>query len=176
MADELVKIYDENNVYSGKDLMKSVAHRDGLWHRVVHVCIYNFDGKILLQKRASCKELLPNMWDLSVAGHIEASESCEDAVIKECYEEIGIDVLKSDLDLFKVYKSYSKGGKFCNNEFFYFYFLKLDLDLDELVLQEDEVSEVGWFEVSDILDGKIDDLVQHIYWGDVCEFVENQFK
>jgi isopentenyl-diphosphate delta-isomerase len=76
MVDEMIKIYDENNNYINKNLMKSVAHRDGLWHRTSHICIYNSEGKILLQKRASCKELLPDMWDISVAGHV-GYDDCE---------------------------------------------------------------------------------------------------
>ncbi|NQZ84752.1 MAG: NUDIX domain-containing protein [Nanoarchaeales archaeon] len=173
MADELIKIYDENNTYSGKNLMKSVAHKEGLWHRTVHICIYNSKGQILLQKRAARKELLPDMWDISVAGHINSKQTELDAAICEISEEIGIDVKESDLDFFKIYKFAGTYRNIINNEFFYFYFLKLDLDTNSLVLQESEVADAQWFEPSRVLDNSIDNLVQQIYWLEIINKIKS---
>jgi len=42
----------------------------GDWHRAVHVWIYaQSTHRLLIQKRAECKESWPNLWDISAAGH-----------------------------------------------------------------------------------------------------------
>ena len=42
----------------------------GDWHRAVHVWIYaQSTHRLLIQKRAACKESWPNLWDISAAGH-----------------------------------------------------------------------------------------------------------
>jgi isopentenyl-diphosphate delta-isomerase len=173
MADEMIKIYDENNNYINKNLMKSVAHRDGLWHRTSHICIYNSEGKILLQKRASRKELLPDMWDISVAGHV-GYDDCElSAAVREISEEIGVDVRESDLEFYKIFKFSGIYNNLINNEFFYVYFIKLDLDISNLVLQVEEVAGVDWFSVDDILNNSIENLVPQIYWKEIIEQVKS---
>ena len=75
MGDELIDICDEANHLTGVQKMKSEAHKDGLWHRAVHIWLYNSKGEILLQWRAKNKLLYPEMWDISAAGHVSASEN-----------------------------------------------------------------------------------------------------
>jgi isopentenyldiphosphate isomerase len=70
MTDELIDIYDENNFSLGIKKMKSEAHRDWLWHRAVQICIYNSNYEILIQLRSKYKKIFPNLWDISVAGHV----------------------------------------------------------------------------------------------------------
>lgn len=48
-------------------------------------------GKVLLAHRHPGRRWYPNCWDL-VGGHIEVGETPEDAVRRECREELGIDV------------------------------------------------------------------------------------
>ncbi|NTW30866.1 MAG: hypothetical protein HGA33_06295, partial [Candidatus Moranbacteria bacterium] len=52
MADELIDIYDENNVPLGITELKSEAHRDGLWHHTASIFVIDENGQILLQKRS----------------------------------------------------------------------------------------------------------------------------
>lgn len=86
MADELIEIYNGNNEPLGIEKMKSEAHRNGLWHRASHIWIYNSAGEILLQLRAENKELYPNMWDISAAGHISAGEEPIISALREMEE------------------------------------------------------------------------------------------
>jgi isopentenyldiphosphate isomerase len=52
------------------------VHRDGDYHRAVHVWIFaESTQQLLLQRRASCKDSWPNLWDISSAGHISAGDS-----------------------------------------------------------------------------------------------------
>ncbi len=47
------------------------------------------DGRVLMAHRHPERRWYPDCWDL-VGGHIEAEESAEQAVIRECSEELGI--------------------------------------------------------------------------------------
>lgn len=51
------------------------------------------DAKILLAHRHPRRRWYPNCWDL-IGGHIEAGESPEQALRRECREEIAVDLLK----------------------------------------------------------------------------------
>ncbi len=50
------------------------------------------DGKILLAHRHPRRRWYPDCWDL-VGGHIEAGESPEQALRRECREEIAVDLV-----------------------------------------------------------------------------------
>ncbi len=47
------------------------------------------DGHLLLVRRAAHKDWYPNRWDI-VGGHVEKNESVEDALVRECVEEVGL--------------------------------------------------------------------------------------
>uniref|UniRef100_A0A8R7PGB3 Nudix hydrolase 3 n=2 Tax=Triticum urartu TaxID=4572 RepID=A0A8R7PGB3_TRIUA len=55
---------------------RTEVHRDGDYHRAVHVWIYyESTGELLLQRRVDCKESWPGQWDISSAGHITVGDS-----------------------------------------------------------------------------------------------------
>ena len=62
----------------------------GKLHPVIHLHIINSRGELLLQLRASTKDLLPGKWDTAVGGHIGVGESVEEGLRRETREEIGI--------------------------------------------------------------------------------------
>lgn len=51
------------------------------------------DRKVLLGHRHPCRRWYANCWDL-IGGHIEAGESPEQALRRECQEEIAIEVIQ----------------------------------------------------------------------------------
>ena len=57
--------------------------------KICAVALLVRDSKILLGKRAHGQRLYPDVWDLP-GGHLEASESPDDALIRELGEELGI--------------------------------------------------------------------------------------
>ncbi|KAG5537378.1 hypothetical protein RHGRI_024721 [Rhododendron griersonianum] len=57
-------------------LLPGDVHRDGDYHRAVHVWIFSESTQeLLLQRRADCKDSWPRLWDISSAGHISAGDS-----------------------------------------------------------------------------------------------------
>ncbi len=55
-SEEMLDVLDENGGKTGRVVSNKEVHAQGLWHRVVHVYIYNSQNEILLQLRS------PNMW------------------------------------------------------------------------------------------------------------------
>lgn len=49
-------------------------------------------GQILLGHRHPLREWYPDCWDL-IGGHVEPGESPRQAVIRECYEELGVRIV-----------------------------------------------------------------------------------
>ena len=65
------------------------VHATGLWHRAVHILVFDGTGRVLLQKRSMLKDLSPGLWDSSCSGHLDAGEDYDAAAIRELAEEIG---------------------------------------------------------------------------------------
>lgn len=66
------------------------VHATGLWHRAVHVLVFDSKGCVLLQKRSMLKDLSPGLWDSSCSGHLDAGEDYDAAAARELAEEIGV--------------------------------------------------------------------------------------
>ena len=68
------------------------VHKLGLRHKGVYLIIQDEQGRIFLQQRAKDKDLMPSVWDLSVAEHLKPKESYRDACVRGVEEELGIKV------------------------------------------------------------------------------------
>jgi len=147
--DEIIDILTPEGRATGKTCLKSVAHQYGYFHKTVHIWFYKDDGKILLQKRAASKKVFPNLWDVSVAGHVETKETIEKAAIREIEEEIGLQVSINELDKIGIWKSEEQhpGGIF-DNEFHHVFLVQLKTHISKLVLQKHEVSDIQLFDLS----------------------------
>ena len=140
---EFFDILDEQGHKTGKTKARSEVHRDGDWHKAVHIWIVNDKDEILLQKRSPNKDSYPNMWDISSAGHLTAGDDSLSGAMREIKEELGVDIQPSQLKLIGIRKKSDKSSPtFINNEFNDVYLLRLSLDLAKITLQEEEVSEV----------------------------------
>lgn len=89
--DEWFDVVNERDEVIGRELRRTV-HARGLWHRAVHVLVFNAAGRIFLQKRSMLKDLSPGLWDSSCSGHLDSGEDYDAAAVRELAEEIGIDV------------------------------------------------------------------------------------
>lgn len=150
---EFFDVLDEQGNKTGKIKARSEVHRDGDWHKSVHIWIVNDKDEILLQKRSSNKDSYPNMWDISSAGHLTAGDDSLSGAVREIKEELGVDIQYFQLKLIGVRKKSDKyTSTFINNEFNDVYLLRLSLDLDKITLQEEEVSEVRYVSINKFRD------------------------
>ena len=78
---------------TGRIKARRDVHRDGDWHRAVHVWIAGVgeDGKpfLLFQRRGPKKDTWPNRLDATVGGHYRAGEQLRDT-LREVDEELGV--------------------------------------------------------------------------------------
>ena len=49
------------------------------------------------KKEVPSKKLWPNKWDVTVGGHVESGEFGSQTIIRECKEELGIDVKENEI-------------------------------------------------------------------------------
>lgn len=142
MNDELIDILNNDGSFQ-KVASKSEAHKYGWLHASVHIWFYTSDGNLLFQKRSSNKKVFPNLWDVSVAGHIGAGEKPIASAIREIQEEIGIDIIESELQFITSYREFHEhSSELKDHEIHYTYICQLNTELSKLKLQLDEVAEV----------------------------------
>jgi len=67
-----------------------VHSNPSLMHRVVHVLVFDPEGKLLLQKRSLTKDVAPGKWDTSVGGHVGIGEELSLSAAREMEEELGV--------------------------------------------------------------------------------------
>ena len=72
---ELVDLYDENRVPLGRMAERHAKRAPGEYRMVVHVCIFNSLGQLLIQRRSPEKTIWPELWDVSVGGGVDAGAS-----------------------------------------------------------------------------------------------------
>ena len=141
--DELIDILDADGKPTKRTAMKSVAHREGLFHPTVHVWLYTNNGQILLQKRSKTKDTHPLLWDVSVAGHIAAGEDIEESALREVQEEIGLSLATNDLQKIGIFKSvFEHSPSLIDCEFHHTYLCELKVPLKQLKRQESEVEDL----------------------------------
>ena len=139
--DEYIDIVDGLGKPTGKSALKSEAHKNGWYHNTIHLCLYTKDGEVLLQQRSHKKEIHPLLWDVSVAGHIDAGETFIEAALRETEEEIGLQLQPENLIKIgvKLHESSYNEGTIQDNEFHQIYIAELKVELNELIPQEAEV-------------------------------------
>jgi len=114
------------------------TNNPGCYHKSVWIWIYNSNGELLVQKRASTKGKHPNKWDMPSAGHIDAGEDQLTGAARETEEELGLITNKDD---YIFLGEYIHDGAY---ELGQIYLLKVDKEIAEMKLQPEEVDEVKW--------------------------------
>ncbi len=139
--EEYLDIVTSTGEFTNKTALKSDVHKNGWYHNTIHLWLYTDDGKILLQQRSRKKPIYPLLWDVSVAGHVDAGESFKAAVIRETKEEISLELVPNDLKKISVqlHESSYENGAILDNEFHHIYIAKLNVAVSKLVPQPNEV-------------------------------------
>lgn len=133
---ELVDLYDENRAPLGRTAERYGPKGPGEYRAVVHVCVFDSAGRMLIQRRTACKKIWPDRWDVAVGGGVDAGETSRQAAEREFREELGFPLELGDRRP-SVTVNFSGG-------FDDFFVLVQDLDVEELVLEPEEVSQVRW--------------------------------
>lgn len=121
-SEEHFDVLDAAGALTGATAPRSVVHRDGLFHRAVHVWLYaRATGELLLQRRAACKDSWAGRLDISSAGHVSAGGESRASAARELEEELGVALPTGRLRFlfthFESLESVQRGRPFINREF-----------------------------------------------------------
>lgn len=129
-------IYDENKQKTGRKMKRNDWRlQDGEYHLTVLGVVARPDGRFLITKRVMTKAWAPGWWEVS-GGAAQAGEESEDAVVREVFEETGLDVSKADGGYLFTYKRENPGEG--DNYFVDVYRFILDFEESEVHAQEAE--------------------------------------
>jgi isopentenyl-diphosphate delta-isomerase len=124
---------------------KLQAHREGWLHRAVSVCLFNTDGRWLLQRRALKKYHSPRLWSNSCCSHPRPDETVEVAASRRIAEELGVSCPLVACSSF-IYKT-DVGDGLMEHEFDHLFIGHYD---GPFALNADEVEAIEWWETAKI--------------------------
>ena len=128
-------VYDLDRRPTGRTMTRGEKHSTNQCQLVVHVCLFNRKGELLIQRRSMAKKGYPGYWDVSVGGGVLAGETAREAAVRETREELGIEIAVT----------WPAAVTLAFNGGFDDYFL-VDWDgaISDLTLQADEVMDARW--------------------------------
>ncbi|HEY2328576.1 MAG TPA: NUDIX domain-containing protein [Verrucomicrobiae bacterium] len=112
MSEEIFDVVNEHDEVIDQKPRREV-HARGLWHRAVHVLVFNTRGEIFLQKRSMKKDIAAGKWDSSASGHLDTGEDYDTCAVREVREEIGLVLAQPPERLFKIDACQETGWEFC---------------------------------------------------------------
>lgn len=129
-------LYDKHRNKIEKQITRGEAMPPNEFHLVVHVCIFNSNGEMLIQQRQPFKHGWSNLWDITCGGSAIAGDTSQQAASRELFEELGIhynfDNMRPQFTI-----NFERG-------FDDYYLIEHNIDLNELTLQAEEVQAVKW--------------------------------
>ncbi|MBP3951550.1 NUDIX hydrolase [Bacillus suaedae] len=153
MENEQLKVFDDNKNHIGVATREEV-HRIGYWHEVFHCWFVSKEGDtdyLLLQLRSEMKKDYPNLFDITAAGHLLASETVQDGV-REIKEELGVNVSFNELVPLGVINYHETKGNFIDKEIANVFLLKRNLAFEDFTLQDEEVAGIVKVKFKDFAD------------------------
>ncbi len=139
---EYFDVYDREGNLTGMNMARGKPIPEGWYRMVVHICIFNSDGKMLIQQRQPFKHSWSGMWDLSVGGSSVTGDTSLSAAIRETEEELGIQLSTDELRRVLTIQT-----KDILDDI---YIVNKNVDETALTLQAEEVAQVKWADISEI--------------------------
>ncbi len=144
---EKIDLYDLNRNRLDRTAFRCDPLPEGCYRLVVHICVFNSRGEMLIQQRQSTKAVLPDKWDITAGGQVTAGETSSQSAERELFEELSI---KADIEGHLPHIT-----MYFNEGFDDVYVLTKDIELSSLVLQPDEVRAARWADMDTVF-GMID--------------------
>lgn len=95
---EMFPLIDEDGHVVGQATRRYCHGGSMALHPVVHLHVFDRQGRLYLQKRSMKKDIAPGRWDTSVGGHVDYGEKLDVAVRREAREELGLQITE-DMDI-----------------------------------------------------------------------------
>lgn len=136
MSEEIFDVVNARDEVIGQAPRREV-HARGLWHRAVHVLVFNARGEVFLQKRSLKKDVAAGKWDSSASGHLDTGEAYDVCAVREVREEIGLHLPQTPQRLFKLDACRETGWEFC--------WIYRCVSEGPFTLHPDEIETGAWF-------------------------------
>ncbi|MBR3884226.1 MAG: NUDIX domain-containing protein [Bacteroidaceae bacterium] len=102
---EIFPVVDENGIVVAKATRGECHNGSKLLHPVVHLHLFDKQGRLFLQQRPLWKDIQPGKWDTAVGGHVDYGEHIDIALRREVKEELGIENFEPKFLLRYVFES-----------------------------------------------------------------------
>ncbi|MDE5794003.1 MAG: NUDIX domain-containing protein [Muribaculaceae bacterium] len=89
-SEEIFPVVDEAGNVIGKATRGECHSGSKLLHPVVHLHVFDAEGRLFLQHRPEWKDIQPGKWDTAVGGHVDFGENVGMALKREAREELGL--------------------------------------------------------------------------------------
>lgn len=132
---EYQDIYNIHRELTGRRVLRGTRRAPGEYILVIHLLLFDKDGRFLVQRRVDDKATWPGMWDISLGGLAQSGDTSRDAVTREAWEELG---LRLDFTQTEPVFSFRAGNLFDD-----YWMAQIDADTP-LRLQPEEVAETRW--------------------------------
>ena len=140
---ELFDLYTADRTKTGQTMVRGESTPDGFFRLVVHICIFDEAGRMLIQQRQPFKKGWSNLWDISVGGCAKAGDTSQAAAERETLEELGLSIdLSNDRPTMTI--NFEHG-------FDDYYVVTMPVDTQSLSLQPEEVQAVKWASKDEIM-------------------------
>ncbi len=108
--DESLILVDADDNQVGLMSKADCHNGDGVLHRAFSIFLFNQDGELLLQQRASGKRLWPMFWANSCCSHPRAGESLEVAAARRLQDELHTSATLESVYSFEYQATYGELG------------------------------------------------------------------
>ncbi|MDD6492432.1 MAG: NUDIX domain-containing protein [Firmicutes bacterium] len=181
---ELFDLCREDGTLTGHVKERSMVHRDGDFHRTVHIWIIRKreDGGIdvLLQKRSKNKDAFPGCYDISSAGHVRTEDDYETSALRELSEELGIEASREELRFIGLHEGYTEavfwGNPFQDWELSAIYLYEKPIDAHHLSLQENEVEAAVFMDYDRVLSGILDGSIPNCIFPEEFKLIKRALE
>lgn len=147
-------VYDDTGTHVIDIKTYDQVHRQGLWHKGVHVWILNDQNQFLIQKRSSSVNINANLLENSIGGHIDQGNTSIQTAIEECKEELGLAFLESDFEYVGTIVDQFEhlDGTIKNNEFDDVYIVRKNIQLEDMTISKIEVGKIVYIDARTYLE------------------------
>lgn len=141
-------LYDKNRIKLNQTMIRGEGQPKGTYRMTVNIAMFDKNGRMLIQHRQPFKHGWSDMWDFTAAGSAVSGETSGQAAERELFEEIGYKASFEDNPPVFTLNFENNRGEYGFEDY---YVIHAEPDISALSLQYEEVAEVKWATLDEIL-------------------------